>query len=792
MIDNVHGAGIDLGSDNSAVVGCYIGTDVSGANAEPDTDGVRVVGSGDTIGGTSAAAGNVISGNLGIGVVIVSGSCLVEGNLIGTNAADTAGVANGSDGIVVIGPSATIGGTTSAAENIISGNGGDGIHIEGTSCLVEGNLIGKSLAQRPSLANTGDGIQVDAAGATIGGTSATANIICGNGSSGVDIEASCLVAGNLIGFAGIGNSVDGIYVGAAGATIGGTAAPARNFISGNSSEGIDIEAPCLVEGNEIGLGLTGTSAVANGADGILVGSSGATIGGPTPGAGNVISGNSDLGIDIGASCLVQGNLVGTNAGGNAAVANGASGILVRSSGATIGGSTSGAGNVVSGNSDDGIVIDASCLVQGNLVGTNAGGDAAVANGRVGIGGSAFGVTIGGTSPGARNVISGNDSAGIALAGANLVEGNWIGTNEAGTAGLANAGDGIDVPAAPIDAGGPGAGAGASATVGGTSAAAANIISGNSGNGIDIMGPCLVEGNLIGTNAADTAGVANGSDGILVSFTGVTIGGTASGAGNFISGNGGDGIHIEGTSCLVEGNLIGKSLASAPSLANTGDGIQVDAAGATIGGTSATANIICGNGSSGVDIEASCLVAGNLIGFAGIGNSVDGIYVGAAGATIGGSTALARNFISGNSSDGIDVEAACLVEGNAIGLGLTGTSAVANAQDGIYVGSPGATIGGASSGAGNLISGNDEFGVDVGAPCLVEGNVIGLGLTGTSAVANAQDGIYVGAAGATIGGASSGAGNVISGNDEFGVDLGCAMPGRRQPGRHQFGRQCRAR
>ena len=52
-------------------------------------------------------------------------------------------------------------------------------------------------------------------------------------------------------------------------------------------------------------------------------------------------------------CLVEGNLIGTNAAGTAAVANGDYGIEVVASGATIGGTTTGAGNVISGNTDDG-------------------------------------------------------------------------------------------------------------------------------------------------------------------------------------------------------------------------------------------------------------------------------------------------------------------------------------------------------------------------------------------------------------------------------------------------------
>ena len=54
-----------------------------------------------TIGGTSAAAANVISGN-GDGILISdSDSSLVEGNLIGTNAAGTIKVPNLGDGVFV-------------------------------------------------------------------------------------------------------------------------------------------------------------------------------------------------------------------------------------------------------------------------------------------------------------------------------------------------------------------------------------------------------------------------------------------------------------------------------------------------------------------------------------------------------------------------------------------------------------------------------------------------------------------------------------------------------------------
>jgi titin len=89
--------------------------------------------------------------------------------------------------------------------------------------------------------------------------------------------------------------------------------------------------------------------------------------------------------------------------------------------------------------------------------------------------------------------------------------------------------------------------------------------------------------------------------------------------------------------------------------------------------------------------------------------------GASGTTIGGTTASARNIISGNLADGIEFFAdsglANVVEGNFIGTDITGTVALGNIN-GVQVdnGSVGATIGGTAAGAGNLISGNVGTGI----------------------------------------------------------------------------------
>ena len=71
-----------------------------------------------------------------------------------------------------------------------------------------------------------------------------------------------------------------------------------------------------------------------------------------------------------ASCLVEGNAIGTNAAGTTAVPNASYGIYLgfAASRATIGWTTAGSTNVISGNGIDGIYVESSCLVVGNDIG----------------------------------------------------------------------------------------------------------------------------------------------------------------------------------------------------------------------------------------------------------------------------------------------------------------------------------------------------------------------------------------------------------------------------------------
>jgi hypothetical protein len=104
--------------------------------------------------------------------------------------------------------------------------------------------------------------------------------------------------------------------------------------------------------------------------------------------------------------------------------------------------------------------------------------------------------------------------------------------------------------------------------------------------------------------------------------------------------------------------------------------------------------------------------------------------------------------------------------------VSGTAAVPNSTAGIFVDAAGATIGGTASGDANVISGNGSYGISIdGADCLVVGNEIGTDAGGTAAVPNSGSGISVFAAGATIG--AAGAGNIIAFNGGPGV---ATLPG----------------
>ena len=115
----------------------------------------------------------------------------------------------------------------------------------------------------------------------------------------------------------------------------------------------------------------------------------------------------------------------------------------------------------------------------------------------------------------------------------------------------------------------------------------------------------------------------------------------------------------------------------------------------------------------------------------------------------------------------------MLEGNFIGTDAFGASAIPNAANGILLDrASGNTIGGSAIGARNVISGNGRNGIELisgSAGNTVQGNYIGVDVTGSTALGNATDGLVIaGSGGNTVGGAEPLSGNIISGNGGNGV------------------------
>jgi hypothetical protein len=557
--------------------------------------------------------------------------------------------------------------------------------------------------------------------------------------------------------------------------------------------------------------IEGLEIVNFGGSGIIVETANNTIGGTTQAAANVIGNNTSAGISISGSAatatgnVVKGNFIGTDSAGDN-LGNQGAGVDIggEASGNQIGGIASGAGNVISYNQTDGILIESSGtnnVVLGNDITLNvAGAGSPSSKGKQSNTGNGIEIsdgssdTIGGTRSGAGNLISGNQNDGILIdtTGTNIVvEGNDIGTNAAGTDPWPNNGNGIEILEGTSNVIG--------GTVSGTVRGARNVISGNQNDGILIeTSGNLVEGNYIGTNLGGTKAVPNtGNGGIEISAgSSNNIGGTLGGAGNVISGNQNDGILIDTSNNVVQGNDIGTDYTGTQSLPNdtsfpvndtdvlpsSGGGVVVvGATGNMIGGdnsvspggniTRTAGNLISGNHGSGISItNTGSTMSGNVIegNFIGTNTSGDrptgnelplgnqvGISIGSASNNlIGGTTSAARNLISGNTIIAIQITnseaTGNVVEGNWIGINKQGNGIVLlpNLTTGYPVGiliddSPGNLIGGTSTGDGNIISGFgvsiDISGFDAVANQIQDNQI---GIYGKGKVAIDKDGIGV--------------------------------------------------
>ncbi|HEV3165427.1 MAG TPA: hypothetical protein VGZ22_15480 [Isosphaeraceae bacterium] len=313
-----------IGKGSNVIEGDFVGINAAGSTSVGNFNGVFLQDSANnTIGGTTPAARNLFAGiTTGDGLVIDgpgSTGNVVEGNWFGLDPTGTRVLGNVNNILLFNASHNLIGGTTAAARNVIDGALDYGVSLEGSSNgnAIEGNFFGTdttgtALLTGPNKSFYGVYLQ-GGSGNTVGGTTPAArNIIAGN-YAGVVLGGSTVInntiEGNYLGTdvtgtKALGNSI-GVEVAGPGNLIGGTVPGARNIISGNNAYGILVDSliysvrGTVVEGNWIGVDASGTEPLGNGSDAIHFNSgSGMTIGGTKPGAGNIIAYNGGVGVSL--------------------------------------------------------------------------------------------------------------------------------------------------------------------------------------------------------------------------------------------------------------------------------------------------------------------------------------------------------------------------------------------------------------------------------------------------------------------------------------------------------------
>lgn len=280
-----------------------------------------------------------------------------------------------------VGPEVVLSGT------LIS-SGADGIPIHSPNNVIH-SLVINGFGNNPGVCC---GIGIDITGAQANG----------------NIVTACFIGLDANGTTAIGNGDDGVTMSrdAANNRIGGTSIAERNVISGNVIRGVSLFSDNnLVLGNFIGTDATGTIAIGNGEqDGISGAGSNNLI------EGNVISGNR-TGVRIsGSGNTVRGNFLGTDVTGTVALGNREDGVIVGGDSNII------FGNLISGNALDGIGFFSAHnnVAQANLIGTDIDGNLSLGNGEFGVHISTSGQGPANGNRVHDNVIAGNAQAGVAI------------------------------------------------------------------------------------------------------------------------------------------------------------------------------------------------------------------------------------------------------------------------------------------------------------------------------------------------------------------------------------------
>jgi trimeric autotransporter adhesin len=501
---------------------------------------------------------NVISANGGNGISLnAATNNQIAMNEIGTDETGSVDLGNAQNGIVLTNGSAqnTIGGEATGGNdptngvfvrppdgNLISGNNADGVLITSKSInnQLSGNWIGTSATGNSALGNALDGVAiVNANNNTLLGCTALQdpfvfyNVLSGNGGNGLCVSNSngTTIQANFFGVGAdnataLGNAQNGVLVeGTSSHTTMGGPIPLGNVDAANGQNGVLVKdkASYFTSYNTFcGLAaFSDSTTLGNGADGILVTSTGGNILLRT----NVITENHNDGVEISGAAQgvrVMGNIIGLNTNGFVAMGNLNNGVEVDGTAHNniiIGGPQPTFNvvprNAISANGNNGVAIDGKAhniTVTNGYIGTNISGAQALGNQNAGVfvGAGTSANVIGSTDPTQPTVISGNLGDGVKLQSTtgNTVQGAWIGTDATGALPLANAGDGIHLIAASKNTIGgvvPGAWGG--------SGGPANTIAFNDLDGVFVQSGSgnSIRGNSIHSNGPLGIGLASGAN-----------------------------------------------------------------------------------------------------------------------------------------------------------------------------------------------------------------------------------------------------------------------------------------
>jgi parallel beta-helix repeat protein len=350
------------GASAVKITGNVIGS--AGSLSSRNRTGVRVRTNDNVIGGLLTSERNIIGGN-DIGITLESGAAgnTIQGNYFGVDAAVTEKRVNASAAISIQnGHDNLIGGGAGARNVFVGSPVAVLIFKPSADNRIEGNYIGigPNGEAQPDFANT--------QGIVLGGiarNSAIGNVISNN-AIGIVVPEGLRhkIQGNRIGvdpaFTHAVPNGNGIVVlnvsDVDNLLIGGVLASEGNVICGNTENGVSVDATGVVniEGNRIGIDDTGEKSIPNGTGVRVQGSENTIVGGPVPASGNIISGNRGDGI-FATRATIFSNVIGLGPDRSTVVPNGGNGITAVTDGElTIG--AVGTGNIIVANNGFGIDI----------------------------------------------------------------------------------------------------------------------------------------------------------------------------------------------------------------------------------------------------------------------------------------------------------------------------------------------------------------------------------------------------------------------------------------------------